>query len=200
MAGKYHVAIHDAPARFPPVSRYNRIEVRSCIGCLRCVKRDSCVYAAYWKGGFDAGNMVDLTDVLCVSCMRCVQECKNNIISRTRNPAYDAMGDEYWTPGLIASIWKQAETGKIPVSGAGYRGPFAGGGFDEMWTDMSEIVRPTRDGIHGREYISTVIELGRRPAGLSFDESGALTTAIPPFVETPIPVVLAIPSNRFVSR
>ena len=26
-----------------------------------------------------------------------------------------------------------------------------------MWTDMSEIVRPTRDGIHGREYISTSV-------------------------------------------
>jgi hypothetical protein len=32
-----------------------------------------------------------------------------------------------------------------------------------MWTDMSEIVRPTRDGIHGREYISTEIDIGGKP-------------------------------------
>jgi hypothetical protein len=33
-----------------------------------------------------------------------------------------------------------------------------------MWTDMSEIVRPTRDGIHGREFISTEVDLsGREP-------------------------------------
>jgi len=40
--------------------------------------------------------------------------------------------------------------------GRGYRGTFAGEGFDSIWTDMSEIVRPTRDGIHGREYINTM--------------------------------------------
>jgi hypothetical protein len=38
-----------------------------------------------------------------------------------------------------------------------------------MWTDMSEIVRPTRDGIHGREYISTAVDIGRKPAYLTFE-------------------------------
>ena len=71
------------------------------------------------------------------------------------------MGDAYFSPEIIARLWYQAETGKIPVSGAGYPGPFSGPGFDSMWTDMSEIVRPTRDGIHGREYISTAVDLGR---------------------------------------
>ncbi len=61
---------------------------------------------------------------------------------------------------MFITLWKQAEDGKVPVTGAGYRGPFTGPGFDSMWTDMSEIVRPTRDGIHGREYISTSVELG----------------------------------------
>lgn len=78
------------------------------------------------------------------------------------NPAYFEMGDSYWTPETICRILRQAETGKIPVSGAGYGGPFVGPGFDDMWTDMSEIVRPTRDGIHGREYISTSIEIGKK--------------------------------------
>ena len=61
---------------------------------------------------------------------------------------------------LLLSLWKQAENGAVPVSSTGYRGPFTGTGFDSMWTDMSEIVRPTRDGIHGREYINTGVELG----------------------------------------
>jgi len=38
-----------------------------------------------------------------------------------------------------------------------------------MWTDMSEIVRPTRDGIHGREYISTLVDLGRKVKFLEFN-------------------------------
>ncbi|MDI6773891.1 MAG: glutamate synthase-related protein [Verrucomicrobiota bacterium] len=199
MSDKYHIPIHEAPPRFAPVSRYNRIEIRNCMGCLRCVKRDACVYGAYLKGQFDPSQVVDTTDVLCVNCLRCLQECKGNIITRARNPLYDRIGDDHWTPEIIAGIWKQAETGRIPVSGAGYRGPFAGPGFDEMWTDMSEIVRPTRDGIHGREYISTVIELGLRPDILRFDADGGLRTRVPPFLELPIPVILEAPANPFVT-
>ena len=58
---------------------------------------------------------------------------------------------------------------------------------------MSEIVRPTRDGIHGREYISTSIDLGRKPMFLAFDEAGNLMFEPPPLLELPLPVVLAEP-------
>ena len=58
---------------------------------------------------------------------------------------------------------------------------------------MSEIVRPTRDGIHGREYISTSIDLGRKPMFLVFDEEGKLLFEPPPLLELPLPVVLAEP-------
>ena len=78
------------------------------------------------------------------------------------------MGDEYWKPDILLTTWNQADTGKIPVSGAGYRGRFHGPGFDSIWTDMSEIVRPTRDGIHGREYISTSVDIGPKPMRLRF--------------------------------
>jgi len=146
------------------------------------------------KRGFDTVQAVDPGDSKCMGCLRCIQECKANILTRTRNPRFEAMGDDYWKPKLITSIWSQAETGKIPVSGAGYRGPFCGPGFDQMWTDMSEIVRPTRDGIHGREYINTLIELGRKPEMLEFDASGNLLTEALPIREIQLPVILDIPS------
>ena len=100
---------------------------------------------------------------ICKSCYRCVEECTKGIFSMAINPEYRTLGDDYWTANIINSTWAQAHTGAVPVSGAGYRGPFAGEGFDSIWTDMSEIVRPTRDGIHGREYINTMVELSRRP-------------------------------------
>jgi len=131
--------------------------------------------------------------------MRCVQECKKNILSRALNPQYARMGNSHWTPDIIASIWKQAGTGSIPVSGAGYRGRFVGPGFDRMWTDMSEIVRPTRDGIHGREYISTLIQIGRCPSVLAFDDEACLLTEMPPHVEIPVPAILTVPRRTFVS-
>ena len=173
MSKKYHIPVQSVPPRFPPVPRIAVLEDEGCLGCLKCVKRTACVYKVYAKRKFVPGLAADTADNLCVNCLRCVQECKKGILSRLRNPAFDRLGDDYWQPEIIASIWKQAETGAIPVSGAGYRGPFTGPGFDRIWTDMSEIVRPTRDGIHGREYISTVIELGRRPGSNSTRKPGS---------------------------
>jgi glutamate synthase domain-containing protein 2 len=98
-------------------------------------------------------------------------------------------GDPHWTAEIITQTWYQAETGRIPISGAGYGGAYAGPGFDAIWLDMSEIVRPTRDGIHGRETISTAVILGRRPWALQFDGTGQLLSALPPQVEIPIPVL-----------
>jgi glutamate synthase domain-containing protein 2 len=199
MAAKYHIEVKSVEPRFFLVPRFNAIESDGCLGCMQCVKRDSCVYDVYKKRKFDTLQVVDTADVLCISCMRCVQECKKNILSRMPNPEYERLGNEYWQPDIITRIWSQAQTGKIPVSGAGYRGLFASAGFDSMWTDMSEIVRPTRDGIHGREYISTAIELGRRPAHLKFDEEGDLATDIPAFTEIPIPIVLDLPERKFIT-
>jgi hypothetical protein len=96
-----------------------------------------------------------------------------------------ARGDTHWTAEVITQTWYQAETGRIPISGAGYGGPFAGEGFDGIWLDMSEIVRPTRDGIHGRETISTTVDLGRRLPALFFDDAGRLTSALPSVVQLP---------------
>jgi len=199
MSSKYHINVSEAAPRFDPIPRISAMEIEGCLGCVECVKRTACIYDVYKKRKYNPGQAIDTTDVLCVRCMRCVQECKKNILSRIRTPQYDSMGDDYWKPEIIAGLWEQSKTGKIPVSGAGYRGPFAGPGFDSMWTDMSEIVRPTRDGIHGREYISTVIELGRRPAILEFGKEADLITEMPPFAEIPLPIILDVPENHFVT-
>jgi ferredoxin len=188
MPKKYHVKSQLMPPRFVPVAKYAMIEREGCLGCLECAKRE-CVYDAYKNRRFDTEQMVDSIDSLCKSCLRCIQGCKNQIISKMKNPDFDALGDAYWKPDQIASLWEQATTGKIPVSGAGYRGPFSGPGFDSMWTDMSEIVRPTRDGIHGREYISTSVDIGRKLAHLTFGAEGELVSEAPALVEIPVPFI-----------
>ena len=98
-------------------------------------------------------------------------------------------GDDHWTAEIVTQTWYQAESGRIPISGAGYGGPFAGEGFDGMWLDMSEIVRPTRDGIHGREYISTEADLGAGLDRLAFASNGLLKDVLPPVVNLPIPLI-----------
>ena len=50
-------------------------------------------------------------------------------------------------------------------------------------------MRPTRDGIHGREYISTTVDLGRKLTALEFDAQGRIVVLPPPLVEIPLPVI-----------
>jgi hypothetical protein len=131
-----------------------------------------------------------------MGCFSCVQNCTKNLLCLTVNSEYEKLGNFYWKPEIIHTTWQQAETAAVPVSGAGYRGKFAGHGFDAMWTDMSEIVRPTRDGIHGREYISTSVDIGRRPSYLNFDES--LTATDPPsIVAIPMPLIVDMNPAEF---
>ncbi len=194
MPAKYHIPVHRVPPRFPGLARTTIMDWgEGCLRCVRCVKA-ACPVEAYKKRDFDRRQFSDTIEEMCRDCYRCVQGCPRELVFKTLNPRYRQLGDAYWTPEIVTVTWLQAESGKIPVSGAGYGGAFAGPGFDSLWTDMSEIVRPTRDGIHGREYISTTIDLGRQPMFLVFDEEkGDLLFEPPPLLELPLPLVLAEP-------
>ncbi|HVH14297.1 MAG TPA: glutamate synthase-related protein [Candidatus Angelobacter sp.] len=120
----------------------------------------------------------------CVGCMRCVQEYPH-IMTVKPSDDYKGLGDKFWTPEMVDTIWNEAATGKIPVKGMGYKGAFGGEGFDGIWTDMSEIVRPTRDGVYGREYISTSVDIGRKPARIDFANPDQKSKTL----EIPVPVI-----------
>jgi ferredoxin len=193
LPAKYHINVRRVPPRFSPPAKSTIIDWNEgCLRCERCVKQ-TCPVDAYKKRDFDRRQFVDTLDEMCRDCFRCVQGCPRELIFKAMNPQYRKLGNEYWKPEIIATTWYQAEQGKIPVSGAGYGGVFAGEGFDSVWTDMSEIVRPTRDGIHGREYISTAIDLGRKPMFLAFSPQGEMLVTPPPRLELPLPIILAEP-------
>lgn len=190
MPAKYHIHTRPAPPRHRRIGKYGIVDWREdCSACHNCVKRE-CAYSVY-DSECDRLAARDYVDYLyeCKGCLCCVQSCTKGLLASRINPAFLEMGDDVWTADIISSTWFQAETGKIPVSGAGYPGPFTGPGFDSILTDMSEIVRPTRDGIHGREYISTSVDIGRKPMSLSFNSDGSLETDCPPLVEIPLPIV-----------
>jgi ferredoxin len=190
MPPKYHIETRAVPNRLPPISRSGVVAwEEGCLKCARCVKKQ-CVYRVYQDRKLHTGEMRDSLDFACKDCFRCVQNCPKGLIHKTMDPKFRALGDDYWTGEIISRLWYQAETGRIPVSGAGYGGAFSGPGFDSMWTDMSEIVRPTRDGIHGREYISTAVDLGRKPMALCFGSQGELLSPSFELVEIPLPVLM----------
>ncbi len=194
MPKRYRVPIVPVPGHFRPVGKYGTVDWREeCARCKNCVKTQ-CVYGVYrTEQAYNSDPSSPIEPLFgCHACLSCVQGCTKGLLSLSVNAEYLALGDDYWRPDIIATTWDQAETGRIPVSGAGYRGPFCGPGFDSIWTDMSEIVRPTRDGIHGREYINTSVDIGAKPTRLAFGPGGGVTDA-PPLLEVPIPVILDVP-------
>ena len=193
MPAKYAIRISPTESRYEPVPKLINIELEHCLGCLECAKRE-CIYDVYAKRSFLSVQLIDTAGSMCKNCMRCVQECKNAIIAKSINPDYLQLGNDYWTPEIIGSLLKQSENGKIPVSGGGYNGPFTGPGFDAIWTDMSAIVRPTRDGIQGREYISTSVDIGRKLDFLKFHNS-ELESILPAHLSIPMPVILELPKR-----
>lgn len=181
---RYNIHTALVPSRNITPVRLLLLRSDACFHCGMCV--DACVYGVHHRQ--DDMRMpigvVDQSENLCRSCLRCVRECPKEALSVPTNPEFREMDYGSWTSEIITTNLRQAESGKVPVSGAGYRGKFAGPGFDSIWTDMSEIVRPTRDGIHGREYISTSILIGKRP--------DVVTTNFEfqnPVCEIPIPIL-----------
>lgn len=193
MPAKY--VLHTTPAapRLRPVGKLGIVDWREdCSSCHNCVKR-ACIYRLYRDEADTLRKEIGYLDYIyqCKGCLSCVQNCTKNLLTRVVNPEYRRLGDSYYTPDIILATWFQSESGRIPVSGSGYGGRFSGPGFDSMWTDMSEIVRPTRDGIHGREYINTSVDIGRKLPFLSFAD-GQLADSPPPLLETPLPVIFDV--------
>lgn len=196
MPDRYHIHTDITPGRFHRIGKFGGIDWREdCSRCSNCVK-PRCNFDVYKHETAHNRDPLAATETLyeCKACFSCVQGCTKGLLSLGVNPDYLDMGDDYWKPDVLFTTWNQADNGKIPVSGAGYRGPFHGFGFDSIWTDMSEIVRPTRDGIHGREYISTSVDVGSKPMHLSFSTDGKMLTPPANLLELPLPIILDIPA------
>ena len=200
---RYHIETHDAPdtARHP--TRF-RVEVRRLrlVGMVlhellfeyrgqpKVALSRPCVYGVF---GRVVGGLAPRHE-LCVGCLRCTTQYPE-MVRILPNPKRQRLGDSFLTPDLVDTILYEARSGRVPVRGAGYRGAFGGPGWDGMWTDMSEIVRPTRDGIHGREYISTDVDIGGRPWFLQLDVHSE-PVGLPPLLSVPVPYLLDAPPER----
>ncbi len=197
---RYHIDTAEAPDVAPHPTKFRvhtrrlhliGLLVRELVhyrGKLPVVLARPCVYGVF---GRPVGGMAPI-HAKCVGCLRCTTQYPD-VVQIHPNPARQALGDSYLTPDHVDTILYEARSGRVPVRGAGYRGAFGGAGWDGMWTDMSEIVRPTRDGIHGRETISTVVDIGEKPAFLTLDATGRVAGETPHTVALQIPMLLDVP-------
>jgi len=199
---RYHIPtlaapdIEKWPSRFKVTVRKSGLakllikEVIHYRGNLAPVLSRPCMYGVFSGpvGGFAP------REEHCVGCLRCTTEFPD-FVRIEHNLERRKLGDSYFTFNYVDSISYESSTGLVPVKGAGYRGKFGGEGWDGMWTDMSEIVRPTRDGIHGREFISTVVDIGYSPNFLLFDEQGQPYGAQSRSFSLPLPILFDAPQN-----
>jgi ferredoxin len=194
MPKKYHIHPKTTPLELEYIYKFKIVRGENCINCGKCAK--VCIYQAHKRSETDPRKMADPNTVVCRNCFRCIQECPRGALEKSLEKVFASTGGAYWKPDMLLTLYKQAEDGAVPVSGAGYRGPFTGTGFDGMWTDMSEIVRPTRDGIHGREYINTSVDLGRKLNHLVFGAEGQLMSKVPDTVELSLPIMFDTPADK----
>jgi glutamate synthase-like protein len=154
-------------------------------GNVRAALDRPCVYGVF------SGRLGGLAprEELCVGCLRCTVQYPE-VVQIYRNPERGELGDPRLGAEDVDTILYEARTGRVPVRGAGYRGKFGGARWDGMWLDMSEIVRPTRDGIHGREFISTEVDVGEKPPFLRLDGTEA-----PRLLSIQVPFVFDLPPD-----
>lgn len=162
---------------------------------LKVIFSRPCIYEVY---GRPVGGMAP-REHMCVGCLRCTTE-HPDWVTIYPNPEFNEQGDSYFATEYIDAVHYETQTGQIPVKGAGFRGRFGGEEWNSMWTDMSEIVRPTRDGIHGREFISTVVDIGEKPTFLTFDDTGLPVGKTPAMASIPLPILFDTPPASVTSQ
>jgi hypothetical protein len=197
---RYHIHTETAPNLAGHPNRFdvrvNRIglaklligEIIHTRGDMQVVTSRPCMYGVFSGpiGGFAPRPQH------CVGCLRCTIQYPD-MVTVEPNPERLKLGDSFFTPDNVDTVIYEASTGRVPVRGAGYGGSFGGENWDGMWTDMSEIVRPTRDGIHGREFISTAVDIGAKPLLIQFDQAGQPRSERVRTVTLPIPYLLDLP-------
>jgi len=186
MYKRYHIETSPAVLPSTQIGKFQVIREDKCLNCGRC--QSLCIYDVHKRDAADPRIMAEPVSRLCKNCFSCIQNCPQQALKMVKNKESENLGNSYWKPEMIHTIWSEAEEGKIPIYGAGYRGPFKGSGFDLIWTDMSEIVRPTRDGIHGREFIATAVDMGSKLSWIACFEklspANLYQTQIPMLLDT----------------
>ena len=168
-----------------------KIDHQRCRRCKRCVL--NC--------GFEALSFQDRVvpdNTKCVACQRCVAFCPESAINVERNPLAFKSND-HWTADTIRSIYKQAETGGMLLTGMGNDRPYRNY-FDHMVLDACQVTNPSIDPL--REPMELRTYLGSKPNTLEFTEKDGetvLATRLSPQVALETPIIFGAMSYGAIS-
>ena len=163
-----------------------------CIQCQVCVNQ--CSFDTHYYDAED--DKVRSHEENCVGCHRCVLFCPTRAVNIRRNPL-DYRENYNWRPEIIESIYKQAETGGVLLTGMGndkgYRIY-----WDHLVLNASQVTNPSIDPL--REPMELTTYLGRKPDRVEIDPSSvSLKTKLSPQVKIEVPVMFGAMSYGAVS-
>jgi ferredoxin len=144
------------------IGKYGIHRASTCISCGACV--DTCAYGVHTRpAGYR--QVVRPFDYRCIGpeCEKsgrfCITGCPKHALTLDENPVFKTLGDQRWTPDLLAAIWHMAETGRRPPAHLESRVGNSGGGFDRL-----RFVFPSEPPMADlrREDIDTKLQLNKR--------------------------------------
>jgi glutamate synthase domain-containing protein 2 len=139
-----------------------KIDYDKCHKCGRCVQQ--CGWGVY---SFNERPIPD--DSKCRACHRCVTYCPAHCITITKNDL--ALRDNAnWTPALRQSVWRQAESGGVMLTGMGNDKPYLSI-FDHLVLDACQVTNPSIDPL--REPMELRTYLGRKPDSVNVEPDGS---------------------------
>ena len=138
-----------------------KIDYDKCHKCGRCVQQ--CGWGVY---SFNERPIPD--DTKCRACHRCVTYCPAHCITIQKNDlAY--RDNQSWSPNLRKSVWRQAESGGVMLTGMGNDKPYLNI-FDHLVLDACQVTNPSIDPL--REPMELRTYLGRKPESVEVESDG----------------------------
>lgn len=161
-----------------------------CNQCKVCIQQCANEVHTYDE---ESGRII-ADEMECVNCQRCVIMCPTRALSIRKFPN-EFRNNANWTEDAIKSIYVQAETGGVLLTGMGNDRPYPVY-WDNLLLNASQVTNPSIDPL--REPMELKTFLGRKPDFLSF-ENGKLMEPIPPQLELDIPVMFSAMSFGSIS-
>ncbi|MBS3763875.1 MAG: 4Fe-4S binding protein [Planctomycetes bacterium] len=135
----------------------------------------------------------------CVGCHRCATLCPTNAIS-IKKSELDLRPNGNWNADALRSIYKQAETGGVLLSGMGNDGDETVY-WDKLLLNASQVTNPSIDPL--REPMELVTHLGRKPDEVELecgeDGNPVLGTELGPQLSLQTPIMFSAMSYGSIS-
>lgn len=158
------------------------IDNDECMLCERCI--DNCSYGVFRR----EGQKILVDSHKCTACHRCIAMCPRDAISLEEKPN-DYRSHPLWTREARETIYKQANSGQIILSGMGNALDYPVI-FDRLVLDACQVTNPSIDPL--REPMEIRTYLGKKPRQLSLEKiresDYELKTKLSPnlMLETPV--------------